>query len=777
VAQYSMEAVLEARNDASSEIAALSADLGLLSAQLDRIDGRSLNVDVNLDAGAALAELAAFNTAARGIARDIKVDVDVDTAGAVAQVATASAAMQALKIGAAAAGQGISAAMRVVPLAGGALAGMGQVAVSAGAQLAALGPAGIAVGAALAGLAVISGGVVLAALGAVLAVVGPLAAGMVIAATAGAGLAAAFALIGGPLVLLVQEIAKYKEGLEKQAQAQERVKTASDALRGAEERLGDARGQLDDATRGLLTQQRNLNAALRDEPLNQREATLDLADARDRLSDATRAYNRNVRQYGKNSEEATDALRDLRRAEIDLTRQERETTEARRRGSEELRTAREQFNRASDERRSAARGVKRAEEGVSDATRDVAKATREARTATVGLSGPALILNRAWERLKNSAPAGLMRDAKRETALLAAEVLDIASRALPRLLTTSQRSTGAMRRGFRDVREELGANERNSLTGILDAIPGMLDRGTRAAGRFGGGVVNFLHEAVPFAEDFLKSLEGSAQAFLDWTRSKEGRREIREFLASAAEVADSLGDFLKTVGGRLIQLGNEHGPTAAAGIRALGDAISYVIDAMDFMLDRFQNLLNFFHNNPAVFNFLASQLNRAVPGDPVGYLPVRRAMGGDVPMAYGGLPGTPLWRASHGLNIPSHYVEDPTLMAFGSANVLYGEALTPGHREYAFRDGGNMRFITEEPGYDANSYNLWRDLGERKGYMRQDVSQQGSPGGVGIQTRRRDQKTMARIQINLDGKPIQDYTTEVAWENLQGGFGSEEHGL
>jgi hypothetical protein len=973
VARYTLEAHLEATNSASSEIAALSADLGLLSAQLDHIDGRTLNVSANADTALAAAQLdlleravdsldrieanigitadatdalfglAATEAAARRLdGRDIDIDIDVDAAGAVTQVAAASAAMQALKIGATAAGQGISAAMRVVPLAGGALAGMGQVAVSAGAQLAALGPAGIAVGAALAGLAAISGGVVLAALGAVLAAVGPLVAALTIAATAAAGLAAGLALIGGPLVLLVREIAEYNEGLEKQAQAQEQAASAADALRAAEERaadaaravkdarrsanegvraaieqyrssllavrdaergvedaarrvrdarrsanegvrsavdayrsslegvedaeqgLIDARQELQSSTRSLESAQNNLNRAYREEADLIARQELDLAslrlseeEAAVRVFDAQRALNKarregDPRAIWEAEIELQRAQLDSQRIAFDLRDAEEELRRSRRVGTEDLRRAKEEHRTAYRERREAVKGVgtaeealleavreseqvqrgirraqiegarqvagarreerraaealaeairsseqtqrgirraqlegarqiaaarrdeKKAQDAVADAVEDLAKATREARQATVGLSGAARILNNAWERLKDSAPKRLLKEAKDEAALLGAEVLGLARRALPRLLTVSRDSTRAMRLGFKDVREELGANERNSLTGILNAIPGMLRRGTNAVGLFGGGVVNFLREAVPFAEDFLESLEGSAQAFLSYSRSREGRREIRDFLDSAAEVADALGDFLKTVGGRLIELGNEHGPTAAAGIRALGDAISYVVDAMDFMLDRFRQLVNFFASHPNIFNFLAGQVNRALPGDPIGYY--RRAMGGDVPMAYGGtLPGAPLWRASHGLDIPSHYVEDPALMQLGSASVLYGEALTPGHREYAFADGGNMRFITEEPGYDTNSYNLWRDLGERKGYIAQGIS--APSGGVGMQTRRRDQKTMARIQINLDGKPIRDYTTEVVWENLQGGFGSEEHGL
>lgn len=760
-----MEATLEADFVGAPAIAEAAAGIEALSTQLD---GRTLDVGIDLDAGAALAQLQAFQTAAGGIARDIKVDVDVDTAGAVAQVATASAAMQALRIGAVTAGQGLSAAMRVVPLLGGALSGMGQAAVSAGTQLAALGPAGLAVGAALTGLAAAAGVAAAGALGALIALIGPLVAGLTIAATAAAGLAAGLALIGGPLVLLVREIAEYNEGLEDQARLEKAAATAAEGLRDAEERLGDARGTLDDATRGLLTQQRNLNAALRDEPLNQREATLDLADARDRLSDATHEYNRAVRQYGRNSEEATDALRGMQRAEIELTRQERETNEIRKRGSEELRTARGQYRAAADERKSAARGVSRAEEEVADATREHADAVKAASTATGGLSREARSLRGAFERLKNSAPDDLLRDAKREAALLGVEVLGLAQRALPSLLRTSTNTTREMRLGFRDVADIAGGSAQNSLSNILADIPGLIRSGTRAVGLFSAGFLNFMDEALPNAADFLDSIEGTAERFFRWSDSKEGRREIREFLDSAAPVASALGDFLKEVGGELLLFGKEYGPVAADAIRVLTDMIKGMLDVLRPAVEMLGWLLR---------NQRESRESGVVSG---GWNV--RAYGGDVvPMAEGGiLPGVPLYRASHGLNIPSHYVEDPTLMALGNANVLYGEALTPGHREYAFADGGSYRFITEEPGYDANSFDLWRDLGERKGYLGAQLGAGRSPdGGVGTQMRRRPPGTPLINRIQINEKVLVEVVTEIVNDNLSGGPAGleEEYGL
>lgn len=875
MATYTLDARLEAQNNASSEIASLSAELGLLSTQLDRIDGRALNVKVDLDAGAALAQLAAFETAAQRSARDVKVDVDVDIAGAVTQLAAfeaaraaasrdikvdidvdrideASMGIQALTIGLTQVGRGLSAMTRIIPGAGGALSGLGNAAVSAASSLAPLGAAGLAVGGALAGLAVITGGVVVAGLGVLLSALTPVAAALAVAGTAAAGLALGVGLLAAPILLIVREITKYNKSLKEQEQAQKQVTTAANALRSAEERAAeasrsvadtrrraaesvqaaeeqyadslkrvedaeqgvrDARAQLEGATRDLLSQQRNLNEALRDEPLNQREATLDLAEARDRLGDTTRSYNEAVAKYGANSEQATDALRSMERAEIALERQERKTIETRQRGSSQLRTAQSQYRRAAEEQRSSSRRVQTAVEAlagsmrqsermqrgirqaqlegsrqieaakrserqaqlaVAAAVNNLAKAQRDAQASTVSLSSAARMLQGAWESLKRSAPAGLLRAAKLEAALLAVDILGLARLAMPSLLVASRDTIRAMREGFYLVSEQAGGSAANSLNSILRQIPALVNAGTRAVGFFAAGFLNFMNTGLPSAQAFLESIAATAERFFRWSDSAAGRQEIRAFLASAIPVARELGYLLREVGGGLYRLGVEHGPLVAKALGMMAYAATELFRALNFVLDVLDSIARFIQNNPRIYNAFAGMINRATIGsDPMPYAAVQ-AHGGDVAMSEGGIvPGSvPLLRASNGLDVPSHYVESPTVMSMPGLDVLYGEALSGSSREYAFRDGGNMRFITEEPGYDANSYNLWRDLGERKGYFASNTQKNQT-----TQTRQRNEKTQARIQVMLDGKTIKEYTTEVVWENLKGSGAQQEFGL
>lgn len=876
MATYTLDARLEAQNNASAEIASLSAELGLLSAQLDRIDGRELNVKVDLDAGAALARLEAFETAKQRSARDVRVDVDVDTAGAVAQLVAfeaaraaasrdikvdvevdrideASMGIRALTVGLTILRRGLSAMVDSIPIAGGTLSRLGSAAASAVSQLAPLGAAGIAVGGALAALAVITGGTLVAALGVLLSAITPVVAVLGVAGTAAAGLALGVGLLAAPILLVVREITKYNKSLKEQEQAQKQVTTAANALRSAQEReaeasrsvadaqrravesvaaaveqytdslkrvqdaeqgVRDARDALGNATRDLLAQQQNLNEALRDEPLNQREATLDLAEARDRLTETTRSYNEAVVRYGANSEQATDALRSMQRAEIALERQEQKTTETRQRGSSQLLTAQSQYRRASEEQRSssrrvqtavealansmlqserAQRGIRRAQlEGsrqieaakrsesqaqlaVAAAVNNIAKAQRDAQASTVSLSAAARMLQGAWESLKRSAPAGLLAAAKLEAAALAVDILGLARFAMPSLLVASINTTRAMREGFYLVGEQVGGSAANSLNGILSQIPALVNAGTRAVSFFAAGFLNFMNTGLPYAQAFLDSIAGTAERFFRWSDSAAGRQDIKAFLDSATPLARELGYLFREVGAELYRLGVDHGPVAAKALGLITYAAHELFKALDFVLNVLDRIARFIQDNPRIYNAFAGMINRVTVGiDPMPYASVK-AYGGDVAMAEGGIvPGSvPFAEAANGLDIPSHYVQSPTVMSLSGLDVLYGEALSGSNREYAFRDGGNMRFITEEPGYDANSYNLWRDLGERKGYFAPNILQKNQTA----HTRARPEKTLARIQVMLDGKTIKEYTTEVIWENLKGSGAQQEFGL
>jgi hypothetical protein len=204
-----------------------------------------------------------------------------------------------------------------------------------------------------------------------------------------------------------------------------------------------------------------------------------------------------------------------------------------------------------------------------------------------------------------------------------------------------------------------------------------------------------------------------------WPHAKgreEGRREIREFLETAEDVAREFWDMLKTVGRELVELGNEHGDVAASGIAGLTEAIEAAIDAMDWLLDRFEQLANWAGNHQRLLGVIQQIIGAGLPG-PAGLSISAQAYGGVHEMALGGT--VPIWRAAEGLT--AHYLEGPALYNFPSGAVLAGESLTWPNREYVFPGEDRVTYITEEPGYDQASFGLWRELGERKGYLAGDT--------------------------------------------------------
>lgn len=92
------------------------------------------------------------------------------------------------------------------------------------------------------------------------------------------------------------------------------------------------------------------------------------------------------------------------------------------------------------------------------------------------------------------------------------------------------------------------------------------------------------------------------------------------------------------------------------------------------------------------------------------------------------------------------YVTGPSMMAVGGTQVLYGEALSASNREYAFDDpGGGVRFITEEPGFNGASQELWADLGVRQGWLGG-----AGGGGVGGASTAGLEKRLAHLETVLD---------------------------
>lgn len=68
------------------------------------------------------------------------------------------------------------------------------------------------------------------------------------------------------------------------------------------------------------------------------------------------------------------------------------------------------------------------------------------------------------------------------------------------------------------------------------------------------GLAGILRASVPLANKLLDYLDGVFEDFAKWANSKQGQKEIRQFLKGAADSAESLGDFLAGAWDWLTQL-------------------------------------------------------------------------------------------------------------------------------------------------------------------------------------------------------------------------------
>lgn len=371
----------------------------------------------------------------------------------------------------------------------------------------------------------------------------------------------------------------------------------------------------------------------------------------------------------------------------------------------------EKLNKAQDP--ALTQRVKSAQKELANAQNDQALAIKK---ASDGSAEYRKNLQHLQDSVKKLGPAfeEAFNPAKVKMADLMARTVDWTVQLLPALGKAADKSLDQFDKGFSD-----GYDKGSTFKSLLDKLPPVM-------GDLGGVTKNtssffntFMEIAMPYIKDFTQWLEDASERLASWADSKQGRKDIQEFLDLAVPLAKSLGNLFKMVGSRLMALAKEHGPFAIEMIDNMTKAVHFLFDILDLALDVAEKLV-------AAWKWIQEHANsRNEPGKPAttgnSTTPVGKAFGGDemVSMARGGkIDGTKnLYRAATGLTaLGAHFVEHSSYMNVGDNLVNYGEALSGGSREYAFPLDGGYRFITEQPGFDMNSYSLWKDLGDRKGY-------------------------------------------------------------
>ena len=358
---------------------------------------------------------------------------------------------------------------------------------------------------------------------------------------------------------------------------------------------------------------------------------------------------------------------------------------------------------------------------ILEAERELGKAQNAQAVALKKASGGSADYAKGLERVHTQ--AGLLGPAFRKAftpaaadlADMTANTMKAAREAMPALGQASKKTLDQMREGF-----DKGHSSSTKLKDVLDPLPGIM-------GDIGGTTKNlksawttFMDVALPYVKDFTQWVEDASKRLAQWMDSEEGRKKIAEFLDMAAPVAKKLGEFFKEVGTRLFELAEEHGPLVLEFLDLMVDSVGLVTGALEAALDIAKALLdvwkavNEFSRNNQSPTSRKQQKNGQTMSPTYAYGGTMQgfANGGDAGQAS-------LYRAANGLSeLGAHFVNGPTYGSVGGNTALYGEALSQQNREYAFpMDNGAVRFITEEPGYNGNSYSLWRDLGQRQGYF------------------------------------------------------------
>ena len=344
-----------------------------------------------------------------------------------------------------------------------------------------------------------------------------------------------------------------------------------------------------------------------------------------------------------------------------------------------------------------------------------------------------------------------------EVAQIGTKVLQLARQTLPQLGQAAEQSVKAMEQGFQRAEKST-----DGLKAALDALPGIMNSLTATVTNLGAAFDGFLQAALPQIQQFVQWCESASKALAEWANSEQGIQQIQAAIEAASEVAREFWDGLKQVGSALMELANNHGPAAATAVDLFFDAVSAGIGFLDAMLSAIESICSALSELIELAGAAASALQSLGIGSGGGLMGgimdkisqagqvmeaadaasansaggIGRAHGGDVHMAGGGSVG-------------AHWVDSFTQGIFSGMPVTYGEALSGGNREYAFpMDDGGTRFITEEPGYDDDSFGLWMDLGDRKGWLNSILSGRGMPQASDLTGHRNSVSQVSNIQTS-----------------------------
>lgn len=176
------------------------------------------------------------------------------------------------------------------------------------------------------------------------------------------------------------------------------------------------------------------------------------------------------------------------------------------------------------------------------------------------------------------------------------ELGNVAAEPIFKALEDGIKGLGPVIESLEPLAEKVGKAIGTSITGFIDGLkgpefkrftnfleqvlPGMIRKIGRIFENVFGGLGGLFRALTPITNEFLRWLEKITGEFSDWINSKDGQKEMRDFLERAADSAKSIGDFLGEAVGAL-------GDLLSAG-KGTGDNI---FETMTDKLEEFRDFL------------------------------------------------------------------------------------------------------------------------------------------------------------------------------------------
>jgi hypothetical protein len=588
------------------DAAAFHAQAAAVTARLRELQAGSVDVAVDVDIGAALGKLTAFEAMAAAAGKDRTVNIDADTGAATAGMAGLAVASKAAANGA----REVAASLGLADLA----------ATGLGAKIAAIGLGGIAIAALLVpalAAAVVVAGALAVAIGVVVAAVGVLALGLI-------PIVAAWVAVGKAEKEAGQRAAQHAAQQRSIAQQQRSNAAAVAAARrgvaqaaeqaardeeAADRRVLDAHRQVIDAVKQLQKaeadlveareqarrDQEDLASQIEHNAQDQRQNALDLAAAETELQKIMADPSATATQR-EQAQLAYDRLtlqnKDLRTQASRLAESEIEAAEKGIEGSDEVVAAKERQSQAEqnlEQRREAHKQAQRERDRaladgaqrVADAQRALAEAQSRQVTSLSATSVAASDAQKALGKLTADSKAlvGFLRALNFTPLLKAAQgfagpLLAGLKSFIPAMMPTITTFVANVSAGigdaikvlleafqspfWKDFFATLGNFAKGALPGFAKAIEagaravaGLIEAFMPAAGVVGGGALRMLED------------------FADWAAGLKDNPEFQAFVAYALEQLPKLWELLKSVTGFLINLGKALAPVGGIVLDAL----------------------------------------------------------------------------------------------------------------------------------------------------------------------------------------------------------------